>query len=266
MVGPRDGLEERLSVVSDATVFHPVAVAVGVNDHVARSQVVGDRVADAPQVHRSHLAHMPIGRLVRVPGEHELRIGAGEILPELDLVAMWRDAIPVVAPRSRVHAEDARAVGESDADLERKITQPTQPLVGGKSAGGPRERSLDRSIELQQRRVGDDIVGMWRWAVTGEDVALCVPASEMDARQIRDQLHGSNRVRPDRDQVTQDPPGVDPLLARVGDHRLDRVAVAMHVRHERALHLISLPEPMLATNRQPSGATGSFPRRSDLLS
>jgi hypothetical protein len=37
VVGSGDGLEERLSVIRDAAVFHPMVMAIGVKDHVTRS-------------------------------------------------------------------------------------------------------------------------------------------------------------------------------------------------------------------------------------
>ena len=54
MTGASHPLENGRMVVANSPVLHLVALPVGVNDHVAGSQVVGDGVADASQVNRAH--------------------------------------------------------------------------------------------------------------------------------------------------------------------------------------------------------------------
>lgn len=97
MAGSSDRVEEGVSVIADAAVLDPAAVPICVEDDVAGSQVVRDRVADASQVDGADAVENAVGRLVRVSREHELDTGALQVAPKLCLGAVRGDAITVVS-------------------------------------------------------------------------------------------------------------------------------------------------------------------------
>lgn len=111
MTGSGDRAEEPLLVVADAAVLDSVTVPIGVKDHVAGTQIIGDRIADTAQVHRPHVSDNTVGRLVRVPGKDEMGVGGYEIASKFLVVSVRRDPLTVVAARARVHAKHtSRAV------------------------------------------------------------------------------------------------------------------------------------------------------------
>src|SRR5690242_439465 len=78
MAGATDAAYELVVVVVGPAPLELVAVAVGVDDEVARPQVVGDGVAHAAAVRRSYGTDASVGRLVRVTGDHDVGISAVE--------------------------------------------------------------------------------------------------------------------------------------------------------------------------------------------
>lgn len=70
--------QERLVIVRHSPVLEPMPVTVAVDDHVARAQVVGDRIAHAPAVDSADVADAAVGWLVRVACKNNVRISPGE--------------------------------------------------------------------------------------------------------------------------------------------------------------------------------------------
>lgn len=76
-----------------------VTVPVRVKDDVAGSEIVGDRVADAAEIHRPYTADFTIRGLVRMTGEDELGARIVHLASEFVSLSVRCDAIAVVAAR-----------------------------------------------------------------------------------------------------------------------------------------------------------------------
>jgi hypothetical protein len=94
-----DRLQEAASVVVDPSVLDAVAVAIGVQHDVARSEIVGDRVADTAKVDGSHASEDAIGRLMRVPREHQVRLGTLKLVSQFRFGSMGCDSVAIVSAR-----------------------------------------------------------------------------------------------------------------------------------------------------------------------
>lgn len=229
MPRPSDGLQERVSVIADATVFDAVPMVVRMKDDVAGPEVIGDRIAEASQIDRPHTGDHSIGGLVRVTGEYEVRVGARKVATKILLVTVGRDPVAIVLAGRRVHAERGGPVRQHGSHLEGQRAKPVKPAVSSECTAGPSEGTLDRPVQREQLRVRDDVIWMRRWAVVSQDIAFGVPTDDLDAREVRDQLDRANRVRANGHEIAEHPPAADALLDRVSDHGLQCVPIAVDI-------------------------------------
>ena len=122
------------------------------------------------------------------------------------------------------------------------VGQQVEPAVGRQLGTGPRERRLDRVEERPQRRVALDVcrdAAAGRCA--GDDVAIGVAPYEANAAELGQPLERGDRIRSDRDQVTEHPPLLDVVRVAVGHDRIERDPVAVDVGDQRDAHRSSLP-------------------------
>ena len=96
----------------------PVAIVVGVNDHIAGPEVVGDRVAHAAEVDRVDRADVAVGRLVGVAGAHEVGLDGRQVCGQFVIGTVGCDPVAIVPARRGVDTEHPGAVGQDGPDLQ----------------------------------------------------------------------------------------------------------------------------------------------------
>src|SRR5689334_6691336 len=111
------------------------------------------------------------------------------------------------------------SIPKDQALLRPQVAKECHP---GVTYGGPcpRERRFDSVEQWPQRLVGFDVSDVGPRAFASHDVPIGVAPDEPNLRQVREAFQGGARLWPDRGEITEHPPGRDPDVASVGDHRV----------------------------------------------